>query len=230
MRTLLNRAMDVILVASCQPTTMEKPLVSDGKTPLLLIDRQFKSVKMNFIGSDDVMVGEMATNHLLRIGRRRIAHIGGVGTSPSVERLKGYRRALAEAGIGAPKNFVVTRERFEESGDIAGYQTMRELLSRRVRPDAVFCYNDLSAIGAMQAAMDAGFEIPRDIAFVGCGNLRYAPYLKVPLSSIDHATEQMGVAAAELAIDLATNPERKPQVTLLKPTLIVRQSSVADAT
>jgi LacI family transcriptional regulator len=169
----------------------------------------------------------MATNHLLQIGRRRIAHIGGMGTSPSVDRLKGYRRALAEAGIAAPKNFVVTRERFEESGDVAGYQAMRELLSRKARPDAVFCYNDLSAIGAMQAAMDAGFAIPRDIAFIGCGNLRYAPYLKVPLSSIDHATEQMGVAAAELAIDLATNPERQPEVTLLKPTLIVRQSSVA---
>jgi LacI family transcriptional regulator len=227
-RTLLNRGMDAILVASCQPKTMENPLLSDGKTPLLLIDRRFDSGKLNFVGSDDVMVGEMATKHLLKIGRRRIAHIGGMGTSPSVDRLKGYRKALAEAGIAVPKNLVVTRERFEESGDLAGYQAMQELLSRKMRPDAVFCYNDLSAIGAMQAAMDAGLGIPQDIAFVGCGNLRYAPYLKVPLSSIDHATEQMGVTAAKLAIDLATDPERKPQVTLLKPTLVVRQSSVAN--
>jgi LacI family transcriptional regulator len=181
---------------------------------------------MNFVGSDDVMVGRMATEHLLQIGRRRIAHIGGRATSPSVDRLSGYRRALAAAGISVPKNLVVTRDRFEESGDLAGFQSMQELLGRKIRPDAVFCYNDLSAIGAMEAAMQAGLRIPEEIAFVGCGNLRYAPYLKVPLSSIDHATDQMGVAAAKLAITLATDPKRKPQVTLLQPTLVVRSSSV----
>jgi LacI family transcriptional regulator len=231
MRTLLNRGMDVILVASCQPKTMRSPLLSDGKTPLLLIDRRFDSMnskKLSFVGSDDKMVGATATRHLLQIGRRKIAHIGGTGTSPSVDRLKGYRHALAVAGVVVPKNFIVTRERFEESGDVAGYQAMQELLSRKPRPDAVFCYNDLSAIGAMQAAMDAGLSIPNDIAFVGCGNLRYARYLRVPLTSIDHATEKMGLTAAELAIELATKPNRKPQITLLKPTLVVRQSSVAD--
>jgi LacI family transcriptional regulator len=226
-RTLLNRGMDVILVASCQLRTTVSPLWTDDPTPLLLIDRRLDMAETNFIGSDDVMVGKMATTHLLSIGRRRIAHIGGRGTSPSVDRYEGYRIALAEAGVRVSKNLVVTRERFEESGDVAGYQAMQELLSRKIRPDAVFCYNDLSAIGAMQASMDAGFAIPDEIAFVGCGNLRYAPYLKVPLSSIDHATELMGVTAAKLAIELAIKPRQEPQVTLLKPTLVVRQSSRA---
>jgi len=225
-RTLLNRGMDVILVASCQPNTMDDPILSDAKTPLVLIDRRFDTMKTNFVGSDDVMVGEMATAHLIAIGRRRIAHIGGKGTSPSVDRLRGYRQALAAAEIVAPKNFTVTLERFEESGDSAGYQAMQELLTRKVRPDAVFCYNDMSAIGAMQAAMDAGLSIPGDIAFVGCGNLRYAPYLKVPLSSIDHATERMGEIAAKLAISLAAKPDQPSEVTLLMPTLVVRESSV----
>jgi LacI family transcriptional regulator len=227
MRTLLNRGMDVVLVASCQPKTMQNPLLSDGKTPLLLIDRRFDSMNANFVGSDDVMVGELATRHLLKIGRRKIAHIGGMGTSPSVDRLRGYRKALAAAGISVPRSFVVTRERFEESGDEAGYQAMQELLGRKARPDAVFCYNDMTAIGAIQAAMEAGLRVPQDVAFVGCGNLRYAPYLKVPLSSVDHATGKMGEVAAKLAIEIATEPEQKPQVTLLKPTLVVRQSSVA---
>jgi LacI family transcriptional regulator len=226
-RTLLNRGMDAILVASCQPRTMETPLVTDGKTPLLLIDRRLDAMPTSFVGSDDVRVGEVATAHLIEIGRRRIAHIGGMGTSPSVDRLAGYRGALAAAGIEVPKNFVVTRERFEESGDVAGYQAMQELLGRKRRPDAVFCYNDLSAIGAMQAAMDAGLSVPGHIAFVGCGNLRYAPYLRVPLSSIDHSTGEMGVTAARLAIALSTGPAREPQVTLLQPKLVVRASSVA---
>jgi LacI family transcriptional regulator len=78
----------------------------------------------------------------------------------------------------------------------------------------------------MQAAMEAGVRIPEDIAFVGCGNLRYAPYLKIPLTSIDQATDRMGEIAARLAVELSGTPDRRPQVTLLEPTLVVRQSTV----
>ncbi len=226
-RTMLNRGMDAIVVASCQPHAMARPFLGDTNIPLVLLDRRFRSLKANFVGCNDVMAGEMATRHLLETGRTRIAHIGGSSTSPSLDRLRGYQKALAKAGMHLPKNYVVTRERFEEAGDAAGYQAMQELLSRRSRPDGVFCYNDLTAIGAMQAAMDAGLSIPQDLAFVGCGNLRYAPYLKVPLTSIDQATERIGALAGELAIELASTPRQLPRVELLEPTLIVRQSSVA---
>jgi LacI family transcriptional regulator len=226
-RTLLNRGMDAILLASCEPHTTDRPLLFGEATPLVLIDRRFRGLKANFVGSDDVLAGELATAHLLAIGRRRIAHIGGKGTSPSVDRQKGYVKALAAAGIKLDNELVVTRERFDESGDIAGYQAMLELLALERRPDAVFCYNDMSAIGAMQAAMDAGLSIPGDIAFVGCGNLRYAPFLKVPLSSIDHSTDRMGELAAQLVLGLAANPDQPAKVTLIKPKLAVRQSSVA---
>jgi LacI family transcriptional regulator len=148
--------------------------------------------------------------------------------SPAVDRQAGYRKAMAAAKIKVPANFVVTRDRIEESGDSAGYYAMQELLSQGSRPDAVFCYNDLSALGAMKAAMQAGLRIPEDIAFVGCGNLRYAEYLKVPLTSIDHSTERLGVAAANLASQLAESPLTLPQTVLLEPKLMVRRSSVAE--
>lgn len=225
-RTMLNRGMDAILVASCQPHS-SRPFLGNTNTVLVLLDRRFRSLKANFVGCNDVMAGELATRHLLDTGRTRIAHIGGTSTSPSIDRLRGYQKALTKAGIPLRKNYIVTRERFEEAGDTAGYHALQELLSRRSRPDAVFCYNDLTAIGAMQAAMDAGLSIPQNIAFVGCGNLRYAPYFKVPLTSIDQSTARMGVMAGELAIDLARTPQQPPQIKLLEPTLIIRQSSVA---
>jgi LacI family transcriptional regulator len=78
----------------------------------------------------------------------------------------------------------------------------------------------------MKAAMEAGLRIPQDIAFVGCGNLRYAEYLKVPLTSIDHETDRMGEIAAKLAMDLVKTPTQLPQTILLEPKLIVRQSSM----
>jgi LacI family transcriptional regulator len=180
------------------------------------------------VGSDDVRVGELAARHLIGIGRRRIAHIGGRDMSPSLDRLKGFKAELAARKIRLPASYVVMRERFEESGDKVGYQAMQELLSLKTRPDAVFCYNDLTAIGAMQATLHAGLRIPEDIAFVGCGNLRYAEYLKVPLSSIDHQTEQMGALAAKLALELANEPEKRPETVLLEPKLVVRRSSVGE--
>jgi LacI family transcriptional regulator len=103
---------------------------------------------------------------------------------------------------------------------------MQTLISRRPMPDAVFCYNDLSALGAMSAARKAGLRIPQDIAFVGCGNLRYAEYFQIPLTSIDHGVEQMGAAAAKLATGLANDPASIPQRLFIEPKLIARQSTV----
>jgi len=226
-RTLLNRGVDVLLVASCQALTSERPYFGDAAKPLLLIDRNFTSLGASFVGSNDVQAGEVATRHLISLGRKRVAHIGGQNMSPAVDRLAGYRRAMAAARMKVPANFVVTRDRIEESGDAVGYYAMQELLARRSQPDAVFCYNDLSALGAMKATLQAGLCIPEDIAFVGCGNLRYAEYLTVPLTSIDHSTDRMGAAAAKLATQLAESPTMAPQTVVLEPKLVVRRSSVA---
>lgn len=225
-RTLLTRGIDVLIVASCQQNPSQEDLTGDSKVPILFIDRHLGQTEY-FVGTDDFAAGAVATRHLIETGKRRVAHIGGQGTSPSVDRLAGYRAALSEAGIAVREEYVVTRARFEEAGDSAGYQAMQELLAREPRPDAVFCYNDLSAIGAIQATLDAGLRIPEDVAFVGCGNLRYAEYLKVPLSSIDHSTQTMGEIAAKLAIELATTPGLAAKSVRLDPVLVVRGSSAA---
>jgi LacI family transcriptional regulator len=227
-RTLLNRGVDVLLVASCQSPTGTMPYLGGGQRPLVLIDRNFPELGANFVGSDDIRVGEIATRHLISLGRRSVAHIGGQAMSPAIDRLVGYHKAMATAGLKVPASFVITRDRIEESGDSVGYYAMQELLAQGSRPDAVFCYNDLSALGAMKATMQAGLRIPEDIAFAGCGNLRYADYLKVPLTSIDHSTERLGTAAARLASQIAESPLSTPQTVLLEPTLVVRRSSVLD--
>jgi LacI family transcriptional regulator len=227
-QTLLNRGVDVLLVASCQTQWPRSAYAALKGTPLLLIDRMVLGLGASFVGSNDLRVGELAARHLIGTGRRRIAHIGGQDMSPSVDRLKGFRAELAMRNVSLPRSYIVVRERFEESGDKVGYQAMQELLSLKTRPDAVFCYNDLTAIGAMQATLHAGLRIPEDIAFVGCGNLRYAEYLKVPLTSIDHQTDRMGIVAAELALELAKNPKKSPEIVQLEPSLVVRRSSVAD--
>jgi LacI family transcriptional regulator len=225
-RTLLNRGVDVLLIASCQSNLRNFYEVGDARTPYLLFDRNFPRLAANFVGTDDVKVGEMATKHLIEIGRKRIAHIGGKNTSPSVDRTRGYRNALAESGLTIPEHYLVVRERMEESGDKVGFQAMQELLKLQPRPDAVFCYNDLTAVGAIDATLQAGLRVPEDIAFIGCGNLRYANYLRVPLSSIDHGTAELGRIAGELALELSAKPEQAPRSVLIPSTLVVRESTI----
>lgn len=228
-RTLLARGVDVLLIASCQANLRSFYQLGDERTPFLLFDRNFPHLAANFVGSDDVAVGEMATQHLIEIGRRRIAHIGGRNSSPSFDRLRGYRNALVAARLPTPDELVVSRERVEESGDMVGFQMMQALLKLKPRPDAVFCYNDLTALGAMEAALQAGLRVPEDIAFIGCGNLRYANYLRVPLSSVDHNTAGLGRIAAGLAMELSTNPEQPPRSIYVPSRLVVRGSTVPDA-
>jgi LacI family transcriptional regulator len=224
-RTLLRRGVDVLLIASCQASLRNFYDLGEQRTPYLLFDRNFPHLAAHFIGSNDVRVGELATEHLLSLGRTRIAHIGGKNTSPSFDRLRGFRNAMDAVRLPVPEGYVVIRERVEESGDAVGFAAMQELLRQEPRPDAVFCYNDLTAVGAIEAVLTAGLRVPEDIAIIGCGNFRYADYLKVPLSSIDHGTVELGRLAGELALDLSATPDQPPRSILLEPTLVVRRST-----
>jgi LacI family transcriptional regulator len=225
-RTLLNRGVDVLLIASCQANLRNFYDLGDTRTPYVLFDRNFPHLAAHFVGSDDVAVGEMATRHLIDIGRKRIAHIGGKNTSPSFDRLRGYRNTLIQFGLPTSDDYVVVRERVEEAGDIAGFQAMQELLKLEQRPDAVFCYNDLTALGATDATLQSGLRVPEDVAIIGCGNLRYANYLKVPLSSIDQGTIALGRLAGEFALTLSTDPEQAPKSMLAPLTLVMRESTI----
>jgi LacI family transcriptional regulator len=224
-RTLLRRGIDVLLIASCQPSLRHFYELGDERTPYLLFDRNFPHLAAHFVGSNDVLVGEMATRHLIETGRKRIAHIAGQGTSPAFDRLRGYRNALADAQLSAPEEYIYTGNRLEETGDRVAADAMKHFLSLPEPPDAVFCYNDLTAIGAIEAALAAGVRVPEDVAIIGCGNMPYNDYLRVPLSSIDHGTAELGRRAGELALDLVHTPEQPPKSILVPPTLVARAST-----
>jgi LacI family transcriptional regulator len=226
-RTLLTRGIDVLLIASCQTKLKNFYNLGEECTPYLLIDRNYPYLNAHFVGSDDFKVGEMATQHLIETGRRKIAHIGTDQVSTGQERLRGYRSALQRASVEVPPEYVVMRKRFEETGDAEGYKAVQDLLRLKYRPDAVFCYNDLTAIGGIDAALEAGLRVPQDIAFVGCGNFPYARYLQVPLTSVDQCTEELGKAAGELALRLVDEKEPTAVSVIVEPRLVVRASSVA---
>lgn len=224
-RQVLARGVDALLIASCQQTLEGFYGMDDQRTPFILVDRDFPHLRANFVGTDDVMVGRLAATHLLEVGKKRIAHIAGPQLSTGADRLFGYRDVMRRNGLDVPESYLIHNSKVEELGEAAGFQGMQRLLALDPRPDGVFCYNDLMAIGAMQAALEAGLAIPRDVAFIGCGNVRYSEYLKIPLSSIDQSTARLGEQAGRLALELIQNREAPPSRKLLEPTVIVRASS-----
>ena len=224
---MLARRLDVLIIASTQSSVDSFRWIEEQRKPYVLIDRRFTGLAAHFIGTDDIAVGRMATEHLIENGCRRIAHIGGQHLSTAVDRLEGYRRALAAGGLRWREEYVVCRQHVDDSADLTGYQTMQDLLRLRMPPDGVFCFNDPIAMGAMNAAAEAGVRVPQDLAIVGCGNVRYGAALRVALTSVDQGSDSLGERAAKLALTLIQGKAvQKIKQILIEPKLVIRESSV----
>jgi LacI family transcriptional regulator len=223
---MLARRVDALILASTQSDADTVRRIQDQKLPYVLLDRKIAGVPANFVGIDDVAAGEMATNHLIEIGCKVIAHIGGSDVSTAVDRQMGYSAALARRGIKLRSEYIVTYGRGDDSGDSAGYKGMKRLLQLNPRPDGVFCLNDPVAMGAMRAVLEAGLRIPGDVAIVGCGNVNYDDLLIVPLTSIDQGSRNLGASAAKLAMSMIKRKSELPRKSVVLPaTLVVRASS-----
>src|SRR5262249_19875301 len=198
MEQLLSRRVDVLVVASAQSEPDTFRGIQEQKTPVVLIDRKFEGLPAHFVGVDDFEIGKIATEHLVEVGCRNLAHIGGPEVSTAIGRVRGYRDALARNSIKELPGTVIMREQADDAGD--GYSAMKRLLELEPRPDGVFCYNDPTALGAMKAVMEAGLDIPNDVAILGCGNATFADLMRIPLTSVDQQSEEIGKRAAKLAL------------------------------
>lgn len=192
-------------------------------TPLVLLGERITGRTVDHVGIDNVGAAADATTHLIDRGRRRIAAIGhqrprGGGTAPL--RTKGYRRALQAAGIAYDPSLVVSTPTFHRS-DGAG--AMRELLERDVQPDAVFCYNDLVALGAIHTLHERGLRVPDDVAVVGFDDIDDGRYSTPTLSTI--SPDKAAIAQAALDLLLDRDSSRRPRQIAVPYSLEVRGSS-----
>ena len=225
---LLARRVDCLLIASAQRSVDSFRRIEALKTPYILLDRQFQGFAANFVGVDDYAVGLLATRHLIEQGCSSIAHIRGPEVSTAVGRLEGYRQALNEAGMQAKLDHIVSLgSSGDHRGEPGGYEAARRLVAGKKRPDGIFCFNDPSALGAMRAILEAGLRVPEEIAVIGCGNLSYSDFLRVPLSSVDQGSEEIGKRAAAMALHVASKKSTsRPKRELIEPRLVIRASSL----
>ncbi len=173
-----------------------------------------------------VMVDNMggatqAVEHLIDIGHRLIGCIGGPEGSPTaVDRLTGYRNALAQNGIALDERLVKRGTWSPESG----YLLARELLAGPERPTAVFSANDQMAFGVIKAAREMGLNVPKDLAVVGFDNVPPGSYFDPPLTTVEIPMYDIGVATMRMLIDLLSG-EPFEKLRLFKTKLLVRGST-----
>lgn len=224
LQAFVDRHVDGVIIASAETHGRGElfNLLEARKVPYVLIDRMPTGFEGHYVGVQDEEIGALATKHLIDQGCQRIAHLKGPSIPTGTGRLRGYKRALAKHGLEAAPEYVVSGA--HEDG--SGYHGMRQLLELRRRPDGVFCYNDPVAAGAIKAILEAGLNVPEDIAVIGAGNVHYSDLLRIPLSTVDQSSSVIGETAAEL---LAHCIEEKkpipPRRVLIPPRLVVRESS-----
>jgi len=222
---LLAYRLDALVVASCQPNSLPLSRVIQQGTPLVLLDRSTPPLNAHFVGADDYRMGVLATEHLIAAGRTRIAHIRGPGNSVASRRLEGFLDTMFAHRLDVPDRFV-SAKLADANPRKNGRLAMTRLLALDPRPDAVFCFNDAVALGAMEAAATAGLQIPRDLAVIGCGNFHYDDTLRVTLSSVDQGTAIMGRRLADLVLRIVESKGNlRPTRIVLKPRVIVREST-----
>jgi LacI family transcriptional regulator len=222
---LRSRQVDGIVLASVHGSANEDLLrqLSSIGTAIVMIDRDdHQKVECHRVLTDDERVGVLATTHLLDLGCKAIAHIGGPDITHARRREKGWRDTLKARGVKSSPDWFVEGGFMESDG----YRAMKRLLDVRPRIDAVFAANDPAAIGAMKAIWEAGMRVPEDIAVVGAGDIAHGDMLKVPLTTISWSRRDQGLNAAELLLNgLDSDDKDAPRRVIIPPRLVVRASS-----
>jgi DNA-binding LacI/PurR family transcriptional regulator len=177
------------------------------------------------IGVDNHHGGYLATEHLIQRGHRHIAYVASPAyRNDNAERLRGYRDALAKAGIEADPTLVVPG-----TGHTGGGQrALPVLLSLDPSPTAAFCYNDVTAIGLIAASREAGLSLPHDLAIVGFDDIAFAQFTHPALTTIAQPVAELGRGAIEMVLALLSDDvPSQPPVTDVQicGRLIVRASS-----
>lgn len=194
-------------------------------TPVVLVDYEIPGSVFCSVAVDDVEGGYLAASHLLSLGRRRIAFVGGPSSIAQVlHRLEGARRAVAETA-GAELEVIEVPTLTVLNGRDAGEEIVRR--SAATRPDAIFAANDLLAVGALQAfTMFSDLRVPEDIALIGYDDIDFASATVVPLSSIRQPAQLIGHTAVELLLKTIDEPDGEYERNVrFRPELVVRQST-----
>ena len=213
---------DAILCSGFFEPEVLHALQQIGK-PMVLVDIQRRG--FTSINPDNLHGGYLATQHLLRCGRKRIAMLSGSLAHYSIEgRNRGFRQALFDARLLADPSLEVCAASMGE-GEDGVIDAVRSLLRLPKRPDALFCYNDSTALTAMKVCLNAGLRVPSDLAIVGFDDIAAASAAIPPLSTVRVDKEGLGRTGVE---SLLRKPDEQVSQIILPVEMVIRESSYDD--
>jgi len=205
-QVMLAERVDGLLITPVQTGTETIERLKESGLPFVLLGRYFDDLETDYVVTDDVKGGFLATEHLIKLGHRRIAMINGsLHISSARERFQGYRKALNHYGVELDESLISAGAITMEDG----YRISKSFLAQRDRPTAIFAYSDFVAFGVMKAVREAGLKIPEDVAVIGYDDVRFSSCLEVPLTTVRIPKEKMGAKAMEVLIGKIMNNERK---------------------
>jgi len=229
-QALFNNRVDGMLISMARDTTKYDHFESMLKKgmPLVFFDRICDPLKTSKVIVDDFDGAFQATEHLIKQGFQRIAHLGGPASLLiSKQRLEGYKAALKQYNVPIDESLILTDHSSEDDQNAKEITSM--LLDSPTPPDALFAINDIAALGAMMAVKEKGLSIPKDFAIVGFSNWRFTSMTDPAMTTIDQPGFKMGQEAARLLIkeiEAGDDEVIEPETITLKTNLIVRSSSV----
>ncbi len=193
-----------------------------GNFPYVMVS-YMEDPDIYYVGTDNEKGAFMATEHLIKLGYERIGYVnGGEGNLLGLLRKKGYEKALKkyqkEMNSKLIFNLSLTEDRFK-----SGYKLSKEFLNLNIKPDALFFYTDLAALGFQQGVTDLGLKVPDDVAIVGFDNIDLSKYASAPLTTIEQNANKIGELAVESVIKRIEGKETSVR-TILEPKIIIRSS------
>lgn len=196
--------------------------------PYVLVDQKVDGIEADFVASDNVLASAILTEHMIRFGHRRIAHIAGrAGLWTAERRLEGFRNTMAASGIEVDESLIVDGDYL---GETAYAQAMR-LLTRADRPTAIIAANNVMALGALQALQDLGFSCPEDVSLTSIDDVPWGNVIRPRITMVVQPIDEMARVATEFLIDRinARGATIPPREHILVPKLVVGQSCAPPA-
>ncbi|AJR08966.1 LacI family DNA-binding transcriptional regulator [Photobacterium gaetbulicola] len=222
LRMLAEKRVDGLLVmCSDLDEQLLELLERQKETPMVIMDWGPESPHTDKIQDNAELGGYVATKFFIEHGHKTIGCLTGHSEKTACrERLKGYRKAMAEAGLEVKEEWILEGD-FECESAVAA---AKQFIAMEERPTAIFCFNDIMAMAMISTFQQAGINVPEDISIVGYDNIDLAPYFSPPLTTIHQPKRRLGKSAVEILMQRVKDKEHAPQVFEMIPELVIRKS------
>ncbi|MEA1883322.1 MAG: LacI family DNA-binding transcriptional regulator [Thermotogota bacterium] len=221
-KTILERRVDGLIITPVQSDNSDIKALVKRNFPVVVLGRYFKDVPVDTVHNDEIKGGYLATKHLIEKGCKNILFLNHyLYKSVSQMRYEGFKKALKEYGTAFNDEMMVEIE----MEIYQAYETVKVLLKKKKRIDGLFCFNDLMAMGALNAIHEAGVNVPDEIKIVGFDNIVFSGIVSPSLTTVNIDKKELGEKGFEILLERINEQRSQPVRVILDVDLVERKST-----